>query len=186
MVLIRDNLLCFRLRTTRYAHALPSRTPKDTLLTLNTLPEPSHDDSLLVLGLVLRHSASHPFSRLAVAGTGIRFRCALPNQFRCQTSISLAFAKKPALGRWKPAGTVSKDWAACPLVGVASKYGGDQETSNESGGAERDRTADLMLAKHALSQLSYSPKSGCLRLRWWAWVDSNYRPHPYQGCALTN
>ena len=26
-----------------------------------------------------------------------------------------------------------------------------------SGGAERDRTDDLMLAKHALSQLSYSP-----------------------------
>ena len=21
---------------------------------------------------------------------------------------------------------------------------------------------------------------------WWAWVESNYRPHPYQGCALTN
>ena len=20
---------------------------------------------------------------------------------------------------------------------------------------------------------------------WWAWIDSNYRPHPYQGCALT-
>ena len=32
-----------------------------------------------------------------------------------------------------------------------------------SGGAERDRTADLMLAKHALSQLSYSPNFGCLR-----------------------
>ena len=26
-----------------------------------------------------------------------------------------------------------------------------------SGGADRDRTGDLMLAKHALSQLSYSP-----------------------------
>ena len=25
-----------------------------------------------------------------------------------------------------------------------------------------------------------------LLLFWWAWVDSNYRPHPYQGCALTN
>ena len=26
-----------------------------------------------------------------------------------------------------------------------------------------------------------------LRLEgWWAWVDSNYRPHPYQGCALTD
>ena len=24
-----------------------------------------------------------------------------------------------------------------------------------------------------------------LRGVWWAWVDSNYRPHPYQGCALT-
>ena len=21
--------------------------------------------------------------------------------------------------------------------------------------------------------------------KWWAWVDLNYRPHPYQGCALT-
>jgi hypothetical protein len=20
--------------------------------------------------------------------------------------------------------------------------------------------------------------------KWWAWVDLNYRPHPYQGCAL--
>jgi hypothetical protein len=26
------------------------------------------------------------------------------------------------------------------------------------GGAERDRTVDLMTASHALSQLSYSPK----------------------------
>jgi hypothetical protein len=35
--------------------------------------------------------------------------------------------------------------------------GGTQRT--ERGGAERDRTDDLMLAKHALSQLSYSPVS---------------------------
>ena len=21
---------------------------------------------------------------------------------------------------------------------------------------------------------------------WWAWMDSNHRPHPYQGCALTS
>jgi hypothetical protein len=20
--------------------------------------------------------------------------------------------------------------------------------------------------------------------KWWAWVDLNHRPHPYQGCAL--
>ena len=30
-----------------------------------------------------------------------------------------------------------------------------------SGGARRDRTDDLMLAKHALSQLSYGPSSEC-------------------------
>ena len=23
-------------------------------------------------------------------------------------------------------------------------------------------------------------------LKWWVWVDLNHRPHPYQGCALTN
>ena len=78
--------------------------------------------------------------------------------------------------------------------------GGDQETANESGGADRARTGDPLLAKQVLSQLSYSPTpdtpkstnrfSGTparrLRQRWWAWVESNYRPHPYQGCALTN
>ena len=30
----------------------------------------------------------------------------------------------------------------------------------QSGGARRDRTDDLMLAKHALSQLSYGPEPG--------------------------
>ena len=54
------------------------------------------------------------------------------------------------------------------------------------GGADRDRTGDPLLAKQVLSQLSYSPTNVNLRLRWWAWVESNYRPHPYQGCALTN
>ena len=48
------------------------------------------------------------------------------------------------------------------------------------GGASRDRTGDPLLAKQVLSQLSYGP------VVWWVWVDSNYRPHPYQGCALTN
>jgi hypothetical protein len=56
------------------------------------------------------------------------------------------------------------------------------------GGARRDRTDDLMLAKHALSQLSYGPVSrpaGAQRL-WWAWEDLNLRPHAYQARALTN
>jgi hypothetical protein len=84
-----------------------------------------------------------------------------------------------------------------------------------SGGARRDRTDDLMLAKHALSQLSYGPipedeccimpvvalraTPGTLRFvchvaapraaegeAWWAWEDLNFRPHAYQARALTN
>ena len=56
------------------------------------------------------------------------------------------------------------------------------------GGASRDRTGDLLLAKQALSQLSYGPavrypsKGG----KWWAWEDLNFRPHAYQARALTN
>ena len=47
---------------------------------------------------------------------------------------------------------------ACFLIVVAID-GHDQETANENlGGAERDRTADPLLAKQVLSQLSYSPK----------------------------
>lgn len=126
--------------------------------------------------------------------------------------------------------------------------------STMNGGAERDRTADPLLAKQVLSQLSYSPNllsvhapkalhgggasaptalglAKALRLpvrdrnepgsttptvnhqtgaelhadrsaarpersgqrprqrqdkTWWARVDSNYRPHAYQACALTD
>ena len=50
------------------------------------------------------------------------------------------------------------------------------------GGADRDRTDDLKLAKLPLSQLSYGPVPS---EGWWARVDSNYRPHAYQACALT-
>jgi hypothetical protein len=62
-------------------------------------------------------------------------------------------------------------------------------TLREFGGADRDRTDDILLAKQALSQLSYSPNMVQFymnRRKWWAWIDSNYRPHPYQGCALAN
>ena len=56
----------------------------------------------------------------------------------------------------------------------------------DNGGAKRDRTADLLRARQALSQLSYGPVQTCHLDNWWVWADSNCRPHPYQGCALTN
>ena len=80
--------------------------------------------------------------------------------------------------------------------------------TNRFGGAERDRTADPLLAKQVLSQLSYSPISSIARYKpgsatfrishipssptlirkckWWAREDLNFRPHAYQACALTN
>ena len=54
-----------------------------------------------------------------------------------------------------------------------------------TGGGERDRTDDLMLAKHALSQLSYAPSEASSE-SWWAREDLNLRPHAYQARALTN
>ena len=51
------------------------------------------------------------------------------------------------------------------------------------GGGERDRTDDLLRARQALSQLSYTPEKTAQK--WWAWMDLNHRPHAYQACALT-
>ena len=52
-------------------------------------------------------------------------------------------------------------------------------------GADRDRTCDPRVANAMLSQLSYSPIKS-LQLIKWVWVDSNYRPPPYQSGALTD
>ena len=55
------------------------------------------------------------------------------------------------------------------------------------GGAKEDRTPDLLRAKQALSQLSYGPVSDhAAHQQLVGLADSNCRPHPYQGCALTN
>src|SRR5439155_3682336 len=55
-----------------------------------------------------------------------------------------------------------------------------------SGGDEETRTPDPLLAKEMLSQLSYVPRTlAASGGRWWAFLDSNQRPLPYQGSALT-
>jgi hypothetical protein len=78
-----------------------------------------------------------------------------------------------------------------------SLYSDEPSMIAASGGARRDRTDDLMLAKHALSQLSYGPvrrgnrparkpTAQTAAMEWWAWEDLNFRPHAYQARALTN
>ena len=89
----------------------------------------------------------------------------------------------------------------------------DQLPISRNGGANRDRTDDLKLAKLALSQLSYGPDLESALARravargnqtafaptgfgasafsrfasegWWARDELNVRPHAYQACALT-
>ena len=76
----------------------------------------------------------------------------------------------------------------------------------DDGGGRRDRTDDLLLAKQALSQLSYAPgirrgrdpgvvrpartgltlRKSRSRESWWAREDLNLRPHAYQARALTS
>ena len=55
---------------------------------------------------------------------------------------------------------------------------------SSGGGDEETRTPDPLLAKEMLYQLSYVPAPGCGE--WWAILDSNQRPLPYQGSALTS
>jgi hypothetical protein len=77
-------------------------------------------------------------------------------------------------------------------ISTASAPGWPAAARHKNGGAERDRTADPLLAKQVLSQLSYSPNSWVNPTKpsfaeiWWAWEDLNFRPHAYQACALTN
>ena len=63
-------------------------------------------------------------------------------------------------------------------------------------GGDRIRTDDPLLAKQALSQLSYAPATAAAFAdpaigrptdrAAWAREDLNLRPHAYQACALTN
>jgi hypothetical protein len=62
---------------------------------------------------------------------------------------------------------------------------GDRGTAGEGGGDEETRTPDPLLAKEMLYQLSYAPIAPPER-EWWAFLDSNQRPLPYQGSALTS
>ena len=59
-------------------------------------------------------------------------------------------------------------WWSCPSAKPTCVCGGEADIQSprsaipQSGGADRDRTDDLKLAKLALSQLSYSPKGKTL------------------------
>ena len=189
-----------------------------------TQPETTRKDELLSLVVIFSSISDPSFCepRMNVAFIDGKRRvhhrihkthrnCCLPNLFSCQKSMSDLVAS--ALGR--PEHLCSR-FRLRHRRRLNLKQLALHVPYRESGGAERDRTVDPLLAKQVLSQLSYSPyrlqglrgkplrplallarlrrplrNSPARRIsgatdKWWAWVDSNYRPHPYQGCALTN
>ena len=124
-------------------------------------------------------------SRQPVRGT--QARCAITQSISLSKNQKHLCVEIHSPEAWKPNQPAKLDKLTNLFPGRCPVCTGRPTGNSEcDGGAERDRTVDPLLAKQVLSQLSYSPTCWNLRLRWWAWVDSNYRPHPYQGCALTN
>ena len=106
---------------------------------------------------------------------------------------------KPARVHPNPYRNMSSRQRAFAVAGAGGTFA--------TGGASRDRTGDLLVANKTLSQLSYGPLPdaepnavgrcfrhawrreichACWRAIWWVWQELHLRPHPYQGCALTN
>jgi hypothetical protein len=96
---------------------------------------------------------------------------------RCHTAPRAR--ARPAPGPWGPARAVLVVFRQAPRSGASPP--GSRPAG--SGGGGRDRTDDLLLAKQALSRLSYAPVVPAF---WWAREDLNLRPHAYQARALTN
>ena len=148
-------------------------------------------DQLLEISPVARGQAG-PI--IAGAGLSVPHRQRRPIGQTLRTNLLFTIIAKPAVPASADRKTCSLRINGMPARPQAAKGGEDaqnRQTGKQApehrpcpGGAERARTADPLLAKQVLSQLSYSPVTN-LATEWWAWIDSNYRPHPYQGCALT-
>ena len=109
----------------------------------------------------------------------------LDNQFICNIIVAglpPARVKRAAdwLGHDAATASISRTHSQCQRGGKSPKSAAEAakrfSSSLESGGANRDRTDDLKLAKLALSQLSYGPLANVRNVRtdvramarWWA------------------
>ena len=136
--------------------------PRHPLDALKALDRSHYRCPQLTMASCNRHGASRTGTKLT---TPLRARSFLIGQIKL-TRIHVALLLSPGCGSNKQKShlfTMSKDPVLWPP--------GDQKTklalcvrryvlirgSIGAGGARRDRTDDLMLAKHALSQLSYGP-----------------------------
>ena len=109
----------------------------------------------------------HSRGRSVQIARGTRLRLSL--SIRCQLVSSRS--SQAQSGTFVSSNT-DMCWRPAPQRGVAS--------ANKDGGARRDRTDDLMLAKHALSQLSYGPEPGARYLEHSSANPKNPRTHHTQ------
>ena len=102
----------------------------------------------------------------------------------------LGRSSSESAGRWAPGGAHgsgdrgSGGDEAHP-VNIETEGGCPRLVTSEGGGDEETRTPDPLLAKEMLCQLSYVPEHP-VDWEWWAHLDSNQGPRPYQGRALTS
>ena len=97
------------------------------------------------------HSSGRPSKAMNTPGRTLHSRCQThPPAMRQADGNSCRFDRLAALLRQGSGGRPASRLSAGPVLRSS-------ERAKQDGGARRDRTDDLMLAKHALYQLSYGP-----------------------------
>ena len=141
---------------------------------------------------------------LVTFGGGSHQRSNLLPRFLQSTPPFVTPSKRGQLRRGKE----KKGGCGKGLEGLKIEREGKEQKKNtkKNGGNDRFRTCDPRLAKAMLYQLSYVPlfpgfsfpvaflflsvgkeqEREPAATSGWAMEDLNFRPHPYQGCALTN
>ena len=109
---------------------------------------------------------------------------------QCQPRIPVPSNERPATASATPNRLLLRDTASASHRSHQSPRHRAARSNPGHGGGDRTRTDDPLLAKQVLSQLSYTPETGCTPNKaqptWWAREDLNLRPHAYQACALTS
>ena len=99
---------------------------------------------------------------------------AAPDRSTVRIYIASSRCLRSSIGLGRSRRTPRHPKVPTALTSVLSDAMDDRCLARRTGGAERDRTDDLLLAKQALSQLSYSPVS-----LWWFVIPTD---HSLAGC----
>ena len=93
------------------------------------------------------------------------------------STVTNAFASTP-----KPAWIARVLRAHGHRVVALQTYPADLDRDERTGPIQGD---DVGFSAALVSNLHVCAQYQQLAREWWVWEDSNHRPHPYQGCALT-